>query len=96
MDRKQKELVETALNALERLLNMFRIERFVYLMLTALSFLILIYAGYLMITKENGNTEILVAVFGSTGLITASSARISYFFNRAFALIETLIKGLSK
>lgn len=91
-----KELVETALNALDRLLRMFTIERYVYLALTAVSFLLLLYAGFLIATAKESNTEVLVAVFGSSGLVAASSARISWFFNRAFTLIEDLIRRIGQ
>ena len=91
-----KELLDAALNALDRLLNMFMVERYVYLALTALSFVLLVYAGYLMITTNGANTEVLVAIFGGSGLVAASSARISWFFNRAFTLIEDLIKRISQ
>jgi hypothetical protein len=91
-----KELLATALDALDRLLKMFAVERYIYLALTAFSFLLLIYTAYLIVTSESLNTQMLVAIFGSTGLIAASSARISYFFNKAFSLIEELIRGLSK
>ena len=91
-----KELVETALNALDRLLRMFTIERYVYLVLTAFSFLLLLYAAFLLATAKTANTEVLVAVFGGSGLVAASSARISWFFNRAFTLIEDLIRRLGK
>lgn len=86
-----KELLTSALDALDRLLKMFMIERYVYLLLTAFSFVLLIYTAFLLVTKEGANTQMLVAIFGSTGLIAASSARISWFFNRAFTLIEDLI-----
>lgn len=92
----QKELLEAALNALDRLLRMFMVERYVYLALTVLSFGLLLYAGYLLIVTQAANTEVLVAVFGGSGLVAASSARISWFFNRAFSLIEDLIKRISK
>ncbi len=92
----KKELLEIALNALERLLKMFQVERIVYLILTAIAFIILLYAAYLLIETKSANTEILVAVFGGAGLIAASSMRITYFFNRAFTLMEGLIKDLSK
>jgi hypothetical protein len=92
----KKELLTTALDALDRLLKMFMIERYVYLILTAFSFLLLIYTAYLLVTKETANTQMLVSIFGSTGLIAVSSARISWFFNRAFTLIEDLVRGLSK
>ena len=92
----KKELLSAALDALDRLLRMFMVERFVYLALTTVSFLMLLYTAYLLVTTESANKEILIAVFGSSGLIAASSARISWFFNRAFSLIENLIKELSK
>jgi hypothetical protein len=92
----QKELLEATLNALDRLLRMFMVERYVYLALTVLSFGLLLYAGYLLIVTKAANTEVLVAVFGGSGLVAASSARISWFFNRAFSLVEDLIKRISQ
>jgi hypothetical protein len=91
-----KELLDSALNALDRLLKMFMVERYVYLALTAFSFLLLLYAGYLLMTTKGANTEVLVAVFGGSGLVTAASARISWFFNRAFSLVEALIKRIAE
>ena len=92
----QKELLEATLNALDRLLRMFMVERYVYLALTVLSFGLLLYAGYVLIVTGAANTEVLVAVFGGSGLVAASSARISWFFNRAFSLVEDLIKRSSQ
>ena len=91
-----KEILTAALDALDRLLKMFMVERYVYLGLTAFSFLLLLYTAYLLVTTDAVDTQMLVAIFGSTGLIAASSARISWFFNRAFSLIEDLIRGISK
>jgi len=91
-----KELLEATLNALDRLLKMFLIERYMYLVLTALSFCLLLYAGYLLVGAKQANTEFLVAVFGGSGLVAASSARISWFFNRAFSLVEGLITRISQ
>lgn len=90
-----KELIDAALGALERLLRMFMVERYVYLVLTAVSFLLLLYAAYLLVASKTADTAVLVAVFGSSGLVAASSVRISWFFNRAFSLIEDLIKRIS-
>ncbi len=92
----KKEILGAALDALDRLLKMFMVERYVYLALTAFSFLLLLYTAYLLVTKDSIDTQMLVAIFGSTGLIAASSARISWFFNRAFSLIEDLIRRISK
>lgn len=92
----KKELLEATLNALDRLLKMFMVERYLYLMLTAVSFALLIYAGYLMLSSKSLNTEVLVAIFGGSGLVAVSSARISWFFNRAFTIVEDLIKRIAE
>ena len=92
----KKELLDATLNALDRLLRMFMVERYVYLCLTVVSFALLLYAGYLMIVTKTADTEALIAVFGGSGLVAASSARISWFFNRAFTIVEDLIKRISK
>lgn len=92
----KKELLEATLNALDRLLKMFMVERYLYLMLTAVSFALLLYAGYLMISSKSLNTEVLVAIFGGSGLVAVSSARISWFFNRAFTIVEDLIKRIAE
>ena len=86
------ELKET-LDALDRLLKMFMIERYVYLVLTVTSFAILLIFGYQLVTTKNASIEILTAVFGGSGLVAASSVRISWFFNRAFTLIEKIVAG---
>lgn len=91
-----KELLEAALGALDRLLKMFMVERYVYLALTAVSFCLMLYAGYLMVLTKTLNTEVLVSVFGGSGLVAASSARIVWFFNRAFSLVENLITRISQ
>ena len=91
-----REILSAALDALDRLLKMFMIERYVYLALTAVSFLMVIFVAYQLVASESVNKTILLAVFGSSGLIAASSARISWFFNRAFTLIESVIKRISQ
>jgi len=91
-----KELLSSTLDALDRLMKMFVVERYVYLALTAASFLLLLYTGYIFVSTQTANKEVLIAIFGSSGLIAASSARISWFFNRAFTLVENLIKRISQ
>jgi hypothetical protein len=92
----KKELLEATLGALDRLLKMFLVERYLYLLLTAVSFVLLLYAGYLMISAKNIESEVLIAIFGGSGLVAASSARITWFFNRAFTVVEDLIKKISE
>jgi hypothetical protein len=74
-------------------MNMFKVERYVYLVLTILSFVLLLYAAFRIITRDPG-VEVLISLFGSSGMIVVSSARIVYFFNKSFKLIEQLIGGM--
>ena len=93
---KKEEILTVALNALRELLHIFRVERYVYLALTGLSFILLLYVGMLMFTTKEIDKTTLVAVFGSSGLVAASSARVSLFFNKAFTLIEDLVRKLAE
>jgi hypothetical protein len=90
------ELVKTTLDAMERLLRMFMLERFIYLALTVLSFGLLIYAIIQLFSDNQVTTTLLVSIFGGSGLIAVSSMRVVWFFNRAFSLIEGQIQKLSR
>jgi hypothetical protein len=90
------EMVKTTLDAMERLLRMFMLERFIYLALTVLSFGLLIYAIIQLFADSTITTTLLVSIFGGSGLIAVSSMRVVWFFNRAFSLIEGQIQKLSK
>ncbi len=93
---KEKNIIDLALDALNRLLKMFSIERYIYLGLTVFSFFLLIFAIYHLITTEPVETATLVAIFGSGGLIAVSAGRVIFIFNKAFSVIEELIRNLSK
>jgi hypothetical protein len=94
MARDREELKDT-LDALDRLMRMFAAERYVYLILAVLSFATLLIFAYQLVTTKNASIEVLTAVFGGSGLVAASAARITWFFNRAFTLIERLVQGAS-
>lgn len=90
------EILDIVIGALDRLMAMFRIERYVHLALTGLSFLMVLYCGFRLVTDSHLDRTSLLALFGSTGLITASSARITVFFSRAFTIVESVIKRLHR
>jgi uncharacterized membrane protein len=96
MDPEIKVVLTETLNALERLLNMFRFERIIHLVIGVIGFLMLLYAIVLLIRSNGIDTALLISLFGSAGLITVSSARITYFFNKAFRLIEDIIRSLTR
>ncbi|HEX2189936.1 MAG TPA: hypothetical protein VHG51_13610 [Longimicrobiaceae bacterium] len=93
-DPQLKEVLRETLNAVDRLLNLFRVERLVHLVIGAVAFLLLLYAVVLLVRQDGVSTSLLLSLFGSSGLITLSSARITYFFNKAFRLIEDIIRVL--
>ncbi len=90
-----KAIVETTLSALERLLAMFAIERYIYLGITVASFLLLLYAAFSAVVSHQADTKILVSFFGSSGLFAVASVRVTWFFNQAFTLVSGLVKRMS-
>ena len=91
----EAEILKDTLNALDRLLNLFRLERIIHLIVGVLAFLMLLYAIAVLLTRRKEmDTALLVSLFGSSGLIAVSSARITYFFNKAFNLVEHVIREL--
>lgn len=93
MEKELTVALNATLNAVDRLLNLFRLERIVHLIIGVFAFGMLVYAIVLLLSKDS-STQLLVCLFGSSGLITVSSARITYFFNKAFSLVEEVIHKL--
>jgi len=98
MEDKNRRALKDTLDALERLLNLFRVERVVHLIVGVVAMVMLFYVIGAMLFSEKGklDTALMVAIFGSSGLIAVSSARITYFFNKAFNLVEYVIQALMK
>lgn len=86
--------LKQTLDAIDRLLNLFRFERAIHLIVGVVSFALLLYAIYLLVSQNGLDKTMLIPLFGSAGLITVSSARITYFFNKAFNLIEIIVQAL--
>ena len=86
--------LKQTLDAMERLLNLFRFERAIHLVVGVVSFALLLYVIYSLASQNSLDKTLLIPLFGSAGLITVSSARITYFFNRAFKLVEKVIQVL--
>ena len=61
-----------------------------------LSFAMLIYATTITIQQDGGiENGQLALLFGATGMITLSVARVSWFFNRAFDLVEAALRHMT-
>ena len=94
MDPQMRKALKDTLDALERLLAMFRVERIIHLVMGIVAMLLLFYAIALLLRGQHLGTELLASLFGSSGLIVVSSARITYFFNKAFNLVEHVVRVL--
>jgi len=77
-------------------MRMFAIERYLYLLSAFISFALLILVIYRQLTVEGVGVLDLTLIFGATGLIAASAARVSYFLNKSFDLISTILKRMAQ
>lgn len=91
-----KELLDVALRALKDLLEVFRVERFVYLGVAVISFGLLVYSFVGLVSGERATPATMVMVLGGSGLATAAALRVSHFMNRGFALIESILRVPAK
>jgi hypothetical protein len=91
-----KELLDVALRALKDLLEVFRVERFVYLGVAVVSFGLLVYSFVGLVSEGRGTPATMTMVLGGSGLATVAAFRVSYFMNRGFALIESILRVPAK
>ena len=84
--------------AIERLTALFRVERFVYLGVTGVSFLLLIGVAGRMLIQGTAQTAEWVLLFGSSGLITITANRVLQMWTQALRMVasEPLDKVRSK
>jgi len=91
----EKQALEQALNALERLMRIFQIERILYLLGAGASLVLFVYAAYRVFSRGDFTTTDMVVILGATGVSTACSSRVAFFLNKAFQLIEDIIRKLT-
>lgn len=93
--RKDEDLIQRTLFALESLMRMFSMERMLYLVCALVSFGLLIFVVVSLFLAGSIGTPQLMMIFGASGLIAASAARVSFFLNRSFDLIDAIIRQLA-
>lgn len=89
------DIIDRTLDALDRLMRMFALERMLYLICAFLSFIMLVLCLIWMLSTQAISLPQLGMIFGSTGLIAASAARVSFFLNRAFDLISIIVQQIA-
>jgi len=75
--------------AIERLAALFKVERFVYLAVTGVSFLLLITVAGRMLLQGTAQTSEWVLLFGSSGLITITANRVLQMWSQALRMVAS-------
>lgn len=89
-------MLEQALDALERLMRIFQLERIIYQFAALACLILFLYAGYRLFSQEAVTTADMVLILGATGVSTACSSRVAFFLNKAFRIIEEIILKLAE
>ena len=85
------------LEAVERLAALFKLERFVYLAITAISFLLLFGVAVRMFLEGTAQIAEWGLLFGSSGLITITANRVLQVWSQALRMVASEpIDGASK
>jgi hypothetical protein len=79
--------LDVRLAVVERVTALFRWERFTYLGITSVSLLLLLVSAGALIAREQASAEVLIMLFGSSGLITFSITRVLSMWERSIDLI---------
>jgi hypothetical protein len=73
----------------KKLIRLFRFERIVHLIITAVSLIVLLIAISSMIAKPGVKPGDLSLMFGSSGLVTYTGARLLRMWDQALKIIIT-------
>ena len=82
-----KSTIATRMDAVERLTELFRLERFVYLAVTIISLVMLLTSAGVLLYKKQADAVELTGLFGSSGLITYSAGRLLFMWTQALRLL---------
>ena len=86
MDESELKSLKDVLNWL---IDKFKLERMVYLIATGISIIMLLVCAILIIIQKGATVEILVMLFGSTGLIGYSVNRLMRMFDQTLEVIAS-------
>ncbi len=75
------------LEAVERLTQLFKVERMVHLGVTCVALVMLLASAAVLLSKSHAGLQELSGLFGSSGLITYSASRLLTMWNQALRLL---------
>ena len=82
-------LLRDRVEAVERLAQLFKIERFVYLGVTAISFVLLLTIAIRIFIQGGAQTAEWGLLFGSSGLITITGNRVLQMWSQALRMVAS-------
>lgn len=95
MNSNLRDVLDTILKALQQLLKIFRVDRAICLVIGIIGFALLAYSAYKMIVAhEKLDSTELTLLFGSSGLFTMSAARVIFYFDKSFKLVDDVTRRL--
>lgn len=92
MARKPED-VDNAIRAIRQILSMFVVERILCVVGGVCSFGLFLFSAFKLIDSDTIDTGTMGIIFGASGISTAASAGITYYFNKSFSIVERLILG---
>jgi hypothetical protein len=88
--------LDERVSAIERVTALFRAERVVYLVLTTVALVLLIVSAIMLIVQKGATPATLTMLFGSSGLVTVSFARLLKMWDRALDLLSMTLSAGDK
>ncbi len=76
------------LQAVERLIQLFKLERMVHLLVTTISLGMLLTSAAVLIVRSGADLTVLTGLFGSSGLITYSAGRLLKMWDQALQVLQ--------
>ena len=84
--------LQKRLNIVRELLGLFRFERFTYLAVNIFALIMLLGSGLVLLLRPHDSDmslyAVVVALFGSSGLITLSISRLLHMWDQAIAMLQ--------
>jgi hypothetical protein len=79
--------LDARMRALERITQIFRLERMVYLGFAIAAFVMLIVCVVAAVVRQEQSLAGTLGAFGSSGVVTITSGRVLVMWNRAMSII---------
>jgi len=88
--------VDSTVVAIERLVNIFRLERYVYLSVTLFSVLLLLICILTTLLKGEAGTGELVGMMSSSGGIMYTAGRLLAMFDKALRVLSNVAENVQE